>query len=699
MEQTSNYTDAEVRFSPVNCPRWCDNLGMVEDFESCYRVARSRDARFDGWFFIAVTLTGIYCRPICPAMTPKRANVRFYPTATAAQSGGFRAYKRCRPDATPGSPEWNARADFVGRTIRLIADGVVDREGVAGLARRLCYTERHLNRLLVAEFVAGPLALARARWAHTARLLIETTELPISEIAFAAGFTSIREFNDDLREVFAVTPRELRRARGDRSETAPGEVSLRLPYRVPFDASGILNFLGARDVPGVEEFADGDYRRTLRLPCGAGIVTLSDGGGHVRCVLRLEDLRELGAAVQRCRRLLNLDADSVAVAEVLGTDPLLASLVCSSPGLRIPGSIDGTELAVRAVLGQQVSVAGARTLAGRLVARCGQPLPGSLAGPDEGLTYLFPEPASIAEAGPAALEMPAARREALRELARALDKGELFLDPGADREEVGSRLLSLRGIGPWTASYVAMRTLGDPHVFLPTDLGVRRAISRLGQASGEPSVAALAERWRPWLRLLYPAFVGESRPWVGDEASKQERGGNVKAYLETVESPAGPLAFAVNERGALVVLKFVEGEYERTIEQDLEREGFEIEWDRNRTARVCEELLEYLTGERRIFDLPLAFFGSEWQQAVWRALTRIPFGETRSYAEVAEMAGRKGAARAVGRANSTNRLPLVVPCHRVIGANGSLTGFAGGVHLKTRLLNHETRLLAGMDKP
>jgi AraC family transcriptional regulator of adaptative response / DNA-3-methyladenine glycosylase II len=250
----------------------------------------------------------------------------------------------------------------VGRTIRLIADGVVDREGVAGLARRLCYTERHLNRLLVAEFVAGPLALARARWAHTARLLIETTELPISEIAFAAGFTSIREFNDDLREVFAVTPRELRRARGDRGETAPGEVSLRLPYRVRFDASGILNFLGVRAVPGVEEFADGDYRRTLRLPCGAGIVTLSDGGDHVRCVLRLEDLRELGAAVQRCRRLLNLDADSVAVAEVLGTDPLLASLVCSSPGLRIPGSIDGTELAVRAVLGQQVSVAGAGPL-------------------------------------------------------------------------------------------------------------------------------------------------------------------------------------------------------------------------------------------------------------------------------------------------------------------------------------------------
>src|SRR5215207_618159 len=387
--------DADVRFPPVILPIGCDNRGVLKDFEHRYRAVRGRDVRFDGWFYVAVTSTGIYCRPSCPAATPKRSNVRFYPTAAAAQYAGFRACKRCRPEAVPGSPEWDTRADIVARAMRLIADGVVDRDGVAGLARGLCYTERHLHRLLSAEVGAGPLALARARRAHTARLLIETTDLPITEVAFAAGFTSIRQFNDTIREVFAVTPRELRRARGHRSETVPGEISLRLPFRTPLDAEGLLHFLGRRAVPGVEAFDGETYRRTLRLPHGAGTVALSDGGEHVRCVLRLENLRDLGTAVQRCRRLLDLDADPIAVADVLGSDPLLDALVRRSPGRRVPGSVDGAELAFRAVLGQQVSVAGARTLAGRLVARCGEPLPESLAGDD--LTHLFPEPDALAE--------------------------------------------------------------------------------------------------------------------------------------------------------------------------------------------------------------------------------------------------------------------------------------------------------------
>jgi len=472
---------------------------MIRDFEHRYRAVRSRDARFDGWFFVAVTSTGIYCRPSCPAVTPRRANVRFYPTAATAQREGFRACKRCRPDTVPGSPEWDVRADAVGRAMRLIADGVVDREGVAGLARRLCYTERHLHRLLNAEVGAGPLALARARRAHTARLLIETTELPISQIAFAAGFASIRQFNDTVREVFAATPRELRRVRGRSAGGVPGEISLRLPFRTPFDANGLLRFLGDRAVEGVEEFAGGTYRRTLRLAHGLGTVALSDGGDHVRCVLRLEDLRDLGSAVQRCRRLLDLDADPVAVVETLGADPFLGPLVEISPGRRVPGSVDGDELAVRAVLGQQVSVAGARTLAGRLVSRCGQRLPEALAGAEEGLTHLFPEPAAIAEAGAVDhLAMPSSRREALRGLAHALAESEISLGPGSDREEAGRKLRALPGIGPWTASYVAMRALGDPDAFLPTDLGVRRAVRRLGDAKDPPRVAALAEAWRPW---------------------------------------------------------------------------------------------------------------------------------------------------------------------------------------------------------
>jgi AraC family transcriptional regulator, regulatory protein of adaptative response / DNA-3-methyladenine glycosylase II len=475
-------------------PGGCDNQVVLKDFEHRYRAVRGRDVRFDGWFYVAVTSTGIYCRPSCPAVTPKRSNVRFYPTTASAQYAGFRACKRCRPDAVPGSPEWDARADTVARAMRLIADGVVDREGVAGLARRLSYTERHLHRLLAAEVGAGPLALARARRAHTARLLIETTDLPITELAFAAGFTSIRQFNDTIREVFAVTPRELRRARGHRGETVPGEISLRLPFRMPFDAKGLLHFLGRRAVPGVEAFDGEAYRRTLRLPHGAGTVVLSDGGEHVRCVLWLQNLRDLGTAVQRCRGLLDLDADPVAVSDVLGADGIIGALVRRSPGRRVPGSVDGAELAVRAVLGQQVSVAGARTLAGRLVASRGEPLPESLAGNDE-LTHLFPEPEAVAEA-PEDLSVPAGRRESLRGLARALAGGEIVLDPGSDREEAERRLLGLRGIGPWTASYIAMRALGDPDAFLPTDLGVRRAISRL--AGDQRNNAALAERWRPW---------------------------------------------------------------------------------------------------------------------------------------------------------------------------------------------------------
>jgi AraC family transcriptional regulator of adaptative response / DNA-3-methyladenine glycosylase II len=513
--------DADVRFPPVILPTGCDNKDVLKDFEHRYRAVRGRDVRFDGWFYVAVTSTGIYCRPSCPAATPKRSNVRFYPTAAAAQYAGFRACKRCRPDAVPGSPEWDTRADTVGRAMRLIADGVVDRDGVAGLARRLCYTQRHLHRLLSAQVGAGPLALARARRAHTARLLIETTDLPITEVAFAAGFTSIRQFNDTIRDVFGVTARELRRTRGVRDETVRGEIPLRLPFRTPFASNGVLRFLGTRAVAGVETFDGERYRRTLRLPHGAGVVALSDGGDHIRCVLRLENVRDLGSAVQRCRSLLDLDADPVAVSDVLGTDPLLGALVRRSPGRRVPGSVDGAELAFRAVLGQQVSVAGARTLAGRLVTRCGEPLPETLAAEDGEPTHLFPGPPAVAAAALEGLGIPRARRETLRTLARALAGGGIILDPGSEREDVERRLLKLRGIGPWTASYVAMRALGDPDAFLASDLGVKKAVVRLGHAGDRRSVASLAERWRPW-RAYATQHLWASLQDEEDQTQKRE---------------------------------------------------------------------------------------------------------------------------------------------------------------------------------
>lgn len=473
---------------------------MIEDFERCYRAVQSRDARFDGWFYTGVRSTGIYCRPSCPAVTPKAGNVTFHPTAASAQAAGLRACLRCRPDATPGSPEWNARADLVGRAMRLIADGVVDREGVGGLARRLHYSERHLHRLLVAEVGTGPLALARAQRANAARLLIETTDLPLSQVAFAAGFASIRQFNDTVRSVFALTPSALRARRRDRLEATPGSITVRLPYRAPLAGRALLGFLGARAVPGVEELTDeGTYRRTLDLPRAPGVVEVrfpdgTDAGGHhVVATLRLGDLRDLGAAVERARRLLDLDADPVAVSEVLAADPHLAPVVARAPGRRVPGTVDGAELAVRAVLGQQVSVAGVRTLAGRLVAATGVALPE----PSAGLSHLFPQAGALAEDPLTSLGMPAARKQAIRTLAAALDEG-LVLDPAADREEARAALLALPGIGPWTVDYVAMRALADPDAFLPSDLGVRHGLAAVGLTGSSADAAAHAARWRPW---------------------------------------------------------------------------------------------------------------------------------------------------------------------------------------------------------
>jgi len=502
-------TVVRVRFPPDGNAARRDDGGVVEDFERCYQAVRSRDPRFDGWFFTAVSTTGIYCRPSCPARTPARAHVAFYPSAAAAQRAGYRACLRCRPDAVPGSPEWNVRADVAARAMRAIADGLVDREGVAGLASALGYGTRQLHRILVAEVGAGPLALARAQRAQTARLLVETTDLKMADIAFAAGFSSVRQFNDTLRAVLARSPTELRRrAARDRHRSrsgGPGTLALRLPYRHPMALDELLGFLGARAVPGIETWADGRYTRTLRLPHGHGVVSLRQGDGHVAASLTLADLRDLSPAVARCRRLLDLDADPVAVAGVLGADPLLGPVVAASPGRRVAGAVDGFEAAVRAVAGQQVSVAAASGVVARLVAAAGPELTDGLVSsiaPEGGafpaVPRVFPSPAEVLAVGDGALAMPSSRRRALLAVARAVEDGTLVLDPGTDRAEVEARLLAIPGIGRWSASCIALRALGDPDVFLPGDLGVRRALERLGAPASPSAAAALASRWRPW---------------------------------------------------------------------------------------------------------------------------------------------------------------------------------------------------------
>jgi AraC family transcriptional regulator of adaptative response / DNA-3-methyladenine glycosylase II len=482
----------------------CQDGPVFEDFDSCYRAVQSRDSRFDGWFFTGVTSTGIYCRPSCPAITPKSENVRFYPTAAAAQQAGFRACLRCRPDASPGSPEWLGRADVAARALRLILDGTVDREGVSGLARRLGYSERQLHRVLLAEVGTGALSLARAQRAQTARLLLQTTDLPVTQVAFGAGFASIRQFNETVRAIFARTPSELRRKAQRSQPPLAGEgplqaIPLRLAHRRPLAAGALLEFLGLRAIPGLESYDGSSYQRSLRLPNGDGSVTLSaeELGDGIHAVFMLEDLRDLTAAISRCRHLLNLDADPVAVDCVLGEDPLLGPLVKRTPGIRMPGSVDGFELAVRAVVGQQVSVAAARTVAGRLVAAAGRPLRNPL-GP---VTHTFPSPealTTLARRRPALFSMPASRRRTIAALAGAIAGGELSIDPGANPVEVRDGLLALPGIGPWTAGYVAMRGLGDPDAFLPSDLGVRHALAALGDPVDGAGAERIAERWRPW---------------------------------------------------------------------------------------------------------------------------------------------------------------------------------------------------------
>nr|WP_156725412.1 DNA-3-methyladenine glycosylase 2 family protein [Streptomyces apocyni] len=449
----------------------------MNDEDTRYEAVRSRDARFDGEFFFAVETTGIYCRPSCPAVTPKRRNVRFYPTAAAAQGSGFRACRRCRPDAVPGSAEWNARADIVGRAMRLIGDGVVDREGVPGLALRLGYSSRQVQRQLTAELGAGPVALARAQRAHTARLLLQTTELPVTDIAFAAGFASVRQFNDTIRQIYARTPSALRAETGTRLSRAPAlpvgsaesglvaGVPLRLAHRGPYHATAVFDLLADDAIHRVEEVTGTPgartYRRTLRLPHGTGIGAVDERqtGPWLDARIHLTDLRDLTTAVQRLRRLFDLDADPYAIDERLGATPRLAPLVAARPGLRSPGAADPEELAIRTVVGPRA--------AERLVAEYGK----ALDVPCGSLTHVFPAPAALAAAS--ALDLPLDLP-----LAAALADGSVRLDAGADRDDAERDLLRVPGVDAWTAAYIRMRALGDPDVGLP----------------GAP----VSDAWRPW---------------------------------------------------------------------------------------------------------------------------------------------------------------------------------------------------------
>jgi AraC family transcriptional regulator, regulatory protein of adaptative response / DNA-3-methyladenine glycosylase II len=462
------------------------------DADALYRAVASRDRRFDGRFVLGVTSTGIYCRPSCPARTPKPENVRYFAVPAAAVAAGFRACRRCRPDRVATRPHIADDTGLVDRALTLIAQGTVDEVGVTGLAERLAVSERHLHRLLVASVGAGALALAQARRAQAARTLLEQTSLSVTDVAFASGFGSLRQFNDVMRAEYGASPSALRRnpTRPDRPAEA-GSVALRLPVTVPWDGRRLLGFLGTRAIPGLESYDGETYFRALTTPRGPALITLQAGEDAVHVQVVASDLGTVGPAMVTVRRLCDLAADIDAVESVLGASAMTSGLVKRRPGLRVPGAASGWELLVRAIVGQQISVAGARTLLGRLVERLGAPF--DVARGE--VVWAFPAPDVVADADLAGLGLTGRREACLRAAAEATAAGELLLDPGDDLVEARRRLMSMPGVGPWTAEYVAMRALADPDAWPGTDLVLARVARDHDLETLRPWRAYAAMHW------------------------------------------------------------------------------------------------------------------------------------------------------------------------------------------------------------
>lgn len=470
---------------------------MDLDHDACYRVISLRDGRFDGRFFTGVKTTGIYCRPICPARTPLAKNVTFYPTAAAAQDAGFRPCLRCRPETAPDLGAWRGTSNTVSRALALIELGVLDEASVNTLAGRLGVGERQLRRLFVQHIGASPVSVAQTRRVLLAKQLIHETRLPMAEIAFAAGFGSIRRFNETFLALFGSAPRDLRRAGGaDVSAGLLGEIDLLLRYHPPYDWAAMLEFLRRRAILGIEHVTTDSYARTIEVDGAQGTVVVRHARENaLRVTVRCRRLQALPAIIARLRRVFDLAADPLPIAAHLAKDPTLAPLIKMRPGLRVPGAWDGFELAIRAVLGQQITVTAAAGLAGRLVAAFGE----RLAEPAGDLTHVFPRPEAMASGDMSRLGMPRSRAATLVAVAAAAAADPHLFDATGELDDAVRRLRAIRGIGEWTAQYIALRQLREPDAFPAADLGLMRAMA--GENQSRPSAAELLDRaeiWRPW---------------------------------------------------------------------------------------------------------------------------------------------------------------------------------------------------------
>lgn len=464
---------------------------MNLDRQICSQARLSRDPRFDGRFFIGVLTSRVYCRPICPARTALEKNCRYFPTAAAAAEAGFRPCLRCRPEASPGTPAWLGTSSTVGRALRLISESAIEDGGVDGLAEHLGIGSRHLRRLFLRYLGATPLSVAQTRRLQFAKKLIDETNLPMGEIALASGFGSVRRFNGAFHDVYHRTPTQIRRLARLSHTLAPNEYSFRLRFRPPFHWDKLLEFLAPRATPGVERVEAGCYSRNIFLRGHAGRLAVSLDGSGLALEVRISfpETKWLFLIVERVRRMFDLNAEPADMAVHLKSDPLLASRIAEIPGLRVPGCWDGFELAVRAVLGQQISVKGATTLAGRIASAHGTRIDG-----DAGLTHLFPTAETLAEADLSNIGLTRKRAATIRALARSVRDGHLSFDSGENIDQFHLRMLAIPGIGEWTAQYVAMRALGDSDAFPASDLGLLRGAS----VGDSRELAERAELWRPW---------------------------------------------------------------------------------------------------------------------------------------------------------------------------------------------------------
>jgi AraC family transcriptional regulator, regulatory protein of adaptative response / DNA-3-methyladenine glycosylase II len=500
---------------------------MVLDWRVCSRARLSRDARFDGKFFIGVLGSGVYCRSICPAPTAKEQNVRYFPTAAAASEAGFRPCLRCRPECSPGTPAWLGTSNTVARALRLISESGLEDGGVEVLAERLGVGSRHLRRLFLQHLGATPSAVAHTRRLHFAKKLIDETTLPMNYVAVASGFGCVRRFNDAIRKTYKRTPTQIRKLVRHTTALPENQYLFHLRFRPPYDWNGILSFLELRATPGVEVVSNGSYRRSISLNGNDGDfeVRLNDSSDGLNVRIRFGDPRSLFFIVERIRRMFDVNADWQTIAESLSTDPALKGRLKKSPGLRVPGCWDGFELAVRAILGQQVTVKGATTLAGRLVRSFGQPIAAN-----DGVTHLFPRPEALADANLASIGLPKARAQTIQALARAVCGGQIRFEGISDADSFLNQLSTIAGIGKWTAQYVAMRALGEPDAFPSGDIALLRRLD----LKNVRELETRAEAWRPW-RAYATMYLWSVLP---DDAQKGKIV-RLKSGVRTSRSVAG----------------------------------------------------------------------------------------------------------------------------------------------------------------